>query len=155
MNDPYNSADAHEGKPPPPPLVRRTVAADKRRRARSRNDGSSQFGATYSALIPVWNVIALVVSLVMAADVRRSSLSAVIVLYSPLALAIVASIWVESRGFATFVRVLNGLLATYVMFKLLRFMRMDIYTFKLFLMFVTTVFVPALNAIYLKPRQAE
>lgn len=66
-----------------------------------------------------------------------------------------ANVWVENRGFATVIRVLNAALAVYMLFKLLRYVRMDIYTFKMLLMFVTTVCVPTLNALYLRPRQAE
>lgn len=51
-------------------------------------------------------------------------------------------------------RTLNAVLAVYVLFKLLRHLRMDIYTFKMLLMFVATVCVPALNALYLKPPPA-
>jgi hypothetical protein len=149
MSDPYNTADAQAGDKLPPPLPgRRAVGAGKARRG---DDESSRFGAWFSGLLPVWNVLALLVTVVLAGGGRRTSLVTVLLLFSPLALAIVANIWVANRGFATVVRVLNAVLAVYVLFKLLRYMRMDIYTFKMLLMFITTVCVPALNAVYLNP----
>jgi hypothetical protein len=100
-------------------------------------------------------VLALIIALVLAGGGRRSSLVTAVFLFSPLALAVVSNLWVENHGFAVFVRVLNALFAAYMLFKLLRFLRMDIYTLKMLVMFVISVCVPVLNAIWLKPRLTE
>lgn len=153
MSDPYNTADTHAGSSLPPPLPRRRN--DRTGKRRGSSGDSSGFGARYSALIPVWNVLALIIAVVLAGGGRRSSLVTAVFLFSPLALAVVSNLWVENRGFAVFVRVLNALFAAYMLFKLLRFLRMDIYTLKMLVMFVISVCVPVLNAIWLKPRLTE
>ncbi|MGO4222892.1 hypothetical protein AB4Y64_13695 [Lysobacter sp. TAF61] len=42
-----------------------------------------------------------------------------------------------------------------VMFRLLRYASVGIFTANMLVMFATTVFVPVLNVIYLRPRQAD
>ncbi|HEY5804255.1 MAG TPA: hypothetical protein VIT90_11230 [Lysobacter sp.] len=81
--------------------------------------------------------------------------SSVVWFYGPLILAVISSYWIRSQGLATTVRVLNALLAAFVLFKLLRYARMGMFGASMLVLFVTAALVPILNAIYLKPRSVD
>ena len=105
----------------------------------------------------MWNVLAILLALIWVGARARGGVSASSFLwfYGPLLLAVISSYWITSQGLATAARVFNALLAAFVMFKLLRYARMGLFSADLLVLFVTGAVVPILNAVCLKPRVAD
>jgi len=111
--------------------------------------------STLSVLLPIFNVLALLFALIFADIKGKTTASSFIWVYAPLILAVISTSWVTNQVFAIITRVLNALLATFVIFKLLRYASVGIFTANMLFLFLTTAMVPILNVLYLKPRSAE
>ena len=154
MSDPYNTAG---------PPRREALAADAARprgRVRGRGPGRGRKHAvtkssTLTVLLPVFNVLVLLFELIKVGVKDKVTVSSFMWIYAPLILAVISNSWMTSQVLAITTRVLNALLATFVIFKLLRYASVGVFTSNMLILFLTTAVVPILNALYLKPRSVE
>jgi hypothetical protein len=154
MSDPYNTAPAQ---PHAVDQSRAATAPIARPGARApRRTTKSTARPARGAFLPVLNVVA-VIGIMVWAEIRRGGMSgsAFVVVCGPMLLAIAASIWDSNRTFTTVVRVLNVIVAATILFKLMRYASMGLSSANMLLMFVLSVGVPAVNAFWLKSKEAE
>jgi len=152
MTDPYNTASpqprATESPADAPPASR---PATRVRPKRSNAITPSE----RTALLPVLNVVALLVLLVIAGSKGGMSLNAFFFGFGPFLLALAASLWITNRAFTTVARFANALLAVMVSLRLMRYASHGIFNGGMLLMLMVAVLLPAFNALYLKPRTAQ
>ncbi|HVJ38603.1 MAG TPA: hypothetical protein VM687_12475 [Stenotrophomonas sp.] len=152
MSDPYNSADGAT------PLERSITKAGPVERHPARKPMRPTPAATESIfwkLFPVWNVIALIAGLLWTAKNGPVHFRGAMWLYGPLVLAIVAGAWSSSRVFVLVVRALNALLALFIIYMLLKFASVGLFSMKFATIFLMTALMPILNALFLQSRVPE
>lgn len=152
MTDPYNTATTHAPRPEAPadvPPVSRPAVRAPRQAARS-NAPSER-----ATLLPVVNMVVLFVILLFVGFKGGMRFGAFLFGCGPLVLAVAASLWISNPIFTTVVRWTNAALAAFVLFRLMRYISHGIFNGGMLLMLVTSVGVPAFNALFLKAKPAE
>ncbi|WP_146165838.1 hypothetical protein [Stenotrophomonas panacihumi] len=149
MTDPYNSGS------PIAPIseeARQKNVSSRRATGRPRTSPEKK-RSTFLDLLPLWNIVALVVGLIWAVSTTRAGIGVLVTVYGPLALAVISAAWISSGWFSLVVRGLNALLAIVVAINLLKYIGVGIFTGNMFFFFSLSVFIPILNALFLRPAE--